>query len=446
MVVLLLTMATAGGVGAEWNESFLIRQVLLKDYDKVVRPVKDSTQPVYLSMSIGIKSFIELDMKKQTLVSFGWLTVNWFDEYLTWDPIEHPVTSVHLTTDMVWRPELVVFNTISQLDELEDQKMKVIVNHDGKITWYPGGLFQTFCAIDISHYPLDTQTCSVDLIPWSLDNSFLNGTFNEPAFEITATENHPEWELVGTQTSYTLRQTNYWVISFKFMLRRKILFYVVNVIMPIVLLSLMNCLVFLLPVESGEKMTVSVTVFLSFAVFMSLINDSLPQNSDSLCLFSAYVAVQMFLSVCSIVMAAVIVFIFDQDKSHSALSAISAPSPTQKTTSEFSTPYDDLSTLMTSTTSDTTTTTASTAKSSGSNSAADTATSPNATDEKMLSRSKGKKSLSACSAWRWIMRVSSMTPMERKQFSRALDKACFVLTVTINVISSLVFIVLMTLS
>nr|KAG5705344.1 hypothetical protein BaRGS_011116 [Batillaria attramentaria] len=284
-VTLCLCYVVGGG-----NESFLIREVLLKNYDPFVRPVTDPRTPVFLKMSVGIKSFVELDMKKQTLTTFGWLVVNWYDSHLTWDTDEFPYSAVYLASDMIWRPELVIFNTVKKLDELENQKIKVIVTHDGKVTWFPGGLLETVCPIDITHYPLDTQTCSIDVTTWSLNKDLLNGTFNVKEFEVANTERHPEWSLVGTEAAYSVSITNYWTLHFKFSLRRKVLFYVVNVVMPIVLLSLMNCLVFLLPVESGEKMTVSVTVFLSFAVFMSLINDSLPQNSDSLCLFSAYIA------------------------------------------------------------------------------------------------------------------------------------------------------------
>ena len=105
-----IVVFTSGVVDAERNKSHLIRHVLLKDYDAMTLPVSNSSDPVYLFMSIGIKSFIQLDMKKQTLVSFGWLIVNWYDHFLTWDTEEYAAKVVHLPADMIWRPELVVFN------------------------------------------------------------------------------------------------------------------------------------------------------------------------------------------------------------------------------------------------------------------------------------------------------------------------------------------------
>ena len=448
-----IVLLSSGGVSAgEWNESYFIRQVLLKDYDPVVRPVSNSSHPVYVSLSIGIKSFIELDMKKQTLVSFGWLTATWRDSFLTWDVGRHPVEEVHLTSAMVWRPELVVFNTISKLDQFENQKMKIVVRNDGQITWYPGGLFQTSCSIDISHYPLDTQTCSIDIDPWSSDQSTLNGTFSDPAFEISNIDSHPVWTLIRTETEYHLRPSNFWVMRFKFILKRKVMFFVMNMMSPIVLLSLLNCLVFLLPVDSGEKMTVSVTVFLSFAVFMSLINDSLPQNSDSLCLFSAYVAVQMFLSVCSIVMAAVIVFVFDKDRESSSSDPTSRPHrrPSASTDGKASCelaascfhPQSGLSP-------------SSTLSSQCPPPADPTGASSEAPCVKGARGPAGagggarrvpQRSLSPQLAWRLVSTASPLTPHERRLLSRALDKTCFLLTVTVNLLSCLTFVLLMVVS
>nr|KAG5707991.1 hypothetical protein BaRGS_025129 [Batillaria attramentaria] len=285
----------------------------MKNHDPLVRPVIDRSQPVNITISISIRNLVMLDIKKQTLQAFGWLRVSWVDEFLTWDPRVYQVSSVRLDPDMLWHPQLVIFNTVKHLDELEIQKVKLTLRHDGKVMWFPGGMLETFCSIDVAQYPMDTQTCDVDVIPWNLVNSFLNGTFDTPAFRIDGMQDHPEWTLLATGTSYTLRATGFWVMTFSFTLQRKVLFHVMQILLPIVLLSLMNCLVFLLPVESGEKMTVSVTVFLSFAVFMSVIAASLPQNSDSVCLFGVFVAVQMLFSVCSIVMAIVTVIVFDTD-------------------------------------------------------------------------------------------------------------------------------------
>ena len=218
-----------------------------------------------------------------------------------------------------------------------------------QVLWYPGGLFQTHCTVDITYYPFDTQVCSIDVITWSIPVQFLNGTFGDPVFDVLdVLENHPAWDLADTDSEYELRPAGYWVLKFTFVIQRKSLFYIINIILPMTLLSSLSSLVFILPAQSGEKMTVSVTSFLSLAVFVSFINEALPQNSDSLCFFSVYVMVQMFLSLCSTVVCALTVSLAHREQggatvppshSHTASGLLpsqqpkSEPSPSVMTTS-----------------------------------------------------------------------------------------------------------------
>jgi hypothetical protein len=47
-------------------------------------------------------------------------------------------------------------------------------------------------------------------------------------------------------------------------------------IIPCLWLTILNLLVFLLPAESGDKISLGVTVFLSFSVFMLVISEKVP--------------------------------------------------------------------------------------------------------------------------------------------------------------------------
>ena len=71
-------------------------------------------------------------------------------------------------------------------------------------------------------------------------------------------------------------------VTFRIKLQRKRTFYVLNTIIPVVMLSLLNVLVFLLPASSGEKMALAVTVLLSFTVYLSIISEVMPKTSESI--------------------------------------------------------------------------------------------------------------------------------------------------------------------
>ncbi len=69
-------------------------------------------------------------------------------------------------------------------------------------------------------------------------------------------------------------------VHFVLHLRRKPLFYVVNFILPSVLLALLVLLVFHLPPESGEKISMAVTLLLSYSVLILMISESVPHSSQ----------------------------------------------------------------------------------------------------------------------------------------------------------------------
>ncbi|XP_046544457.1 CHRNA7-FAM7A fusion protein-like [Haliotis rubra] len=62
-------------------------------------------------------------------------------------------------------------------------------------------------------------------------------------------------------------------------LKRQSLFYVLSIIIPMALTSIMNAFVFILPANSGEKVSFLVSIFVSHAVFLNFVYDIMPRTS-----------------------------------------------------------------------------------------------------------------------------------------------------------------------
>ena len=82
--------------------------------------------------------------------------------------------------------------------------------------------------------------------------------------------------------------------QFSLALKRKSQYSIINVIVPIVLLSIMDLLVFWLPPESGEKASLGITVLLSFSVFLLVVDERMPRTSDAVPLLSECFLKQVF--------------------------------------------------------------------------------------------------------------------------------------------------------
>ncbi|XP_049830724.1 neuronal acetylcholine receptor subunit alpha-7-like isoform X4 [Schistocerca gregaria] len=90
-------------------------------------------------------------------------------------------------------------------------------------------------------------------------------------------------------------------ITFVVHIRRRTLFYTVNLIVPCVMISSMTLLGFTLPHECGEKLTLGVTILLSLSVFSLMIADALPQTSEAIPLLGTYFNCIMFMVASSVV-------------------------------------------------------------------------------------------------------------------------------------------------
>ena len=103
-------------------------------------------------------------------------------------------------------------------------------------------------------------------------------------------EPHHEWLLDSARverrfirTSDVTRQPT---VQLRLSLSRNPRYFFLNTVVPCVVVTLMSVLVFALPSESGEKVSLSVTVLLSYTVLLLIISDVSPRNGDSVPLLS----------------------------------------------------------------------------------------------------------------------------------------------------------------
>ena len=78
-------------------------------------------------------------------------------------------------------------------------------------------------------------------------------------------------------------------------LRRKTLFYTVNLIIPCVGLEYLSVLVFYLPAYSGEKVALCINILLSQTMFFLLISEIIPSTSLAVPLLGKYLLFTMIL-------------------------------------------------------------------------------------------------------------------------------------------------------
>ena len=74
----------------------------------------------------------------------------------------------------------------------------------------------------------------------------------------------------------------YIFINYFILIKRRPLFYLFNMVMPCILISMVALLGFYLPSESGEKISLGITTLLSMTVFLMMVVEQMPPSSENL--------------------------------------------------------------------------------------------------------------------------------------------------------------------
>ncbi|KAL7072321.1 hypothetical protein ACQ4LE_008429 [Meloidogyne hapla] len=134
---------------------------------------------------------------------------------------------------------------------------------------------------------------------------------------------------MGTQAKRRLKRFmgskngDYEEIDFNLALRRKPLFYTVNLVFPCVGISFLTALVFYLPSESGEKISLSINILVALTMFFLLLIEIIPANSTTLPFVGKYLLFTMILVTLSVLITVVsLQFHFRKPTTHQMSSTV----------------------------------------------------------------------------------------------------------------------------
>ena len=175
---------------------------------------------------------------------------------------------------------------------------KATMYQSGLIEWKPPAIYKSSCEIDVEYFPFDEQTCVLKFGSWTYDGfqvplSYLiiyfdctgvefismlllcnivqvdlrhleekfGSTVVEMGVDLSEFYMSVEWDILAVPATrnmkfYTCCDEPYLDITFNITMRRKTLFYTVNLIIPCIGITFLTVLVFYLPSDSGEKVII----------------------------------------------------------------------------------------------------------------------------------------------------------------------------------------------
>ena len=164
----------------------------------------------------------------------------------------------------------------------------------------------------MTYFPFDQQTCLLKFGSWTFNGDQVSLDFYLDKHHVDLSDywKSGTWDIIevpGKRNVHNHTKPTQMDITFSITIRRKTLFYTVNLILPTVLISFLCVLVFYLPAEAGEKVTLGISILLSLVVFLLLVSKILPPTSLVLPLIAKYLLFTFIMNTLSILVTVVII-------------------------------------------------------------------------------------------------------------------------------------------
>ncbi|XP_076007343.1 5-hydroxytryptamine receptor 3A-like [Genypterus blacodes] len=291
----------------------------------LLRPVKQVSVPLNVTITVVVAAILGVDEKAQLLSTFIWQNMEWDIEGLSWDEKECGTYRITVPREKLWVPDILITEFME-----EDKSPKspyVYLYNTGHVVDDKPVRVVSSCQLGIYTFPFDVQNCTLTFGSYVHFGSELRTLQSETAEEALRNsreqiESNGEWVLQGIDINPIILKFpggDYYLLQYHIILRRRPMLYVVNLLIPSCFLVTVDLFSFLLPPQSVDRSSFKMTLILGYTVFLLMMNDLLPVTGNETPLINVFFSISLALMVASLLET---VFITNVQFSSSQYSAV----------------------------------------------------------------------------------------------------------------------------
>ncbi|XP_046848693.1 neuronal acetylcholine receptor subunit alpha-10-like [Xenia sp. Carnegie-2017] len=305
-VLLLLVAKNYAEVQGKKNNISLLMSHLVKTSSPSVLPVNESNKttgrPLPLKMKIGVTLYqiINVDNKNQIVTLALFMRQKWKNELLHWDESKYGgLKEINIGKNKLWVPDIYIYNHAEggSKSALDQWKTPVTIKSDGTCSWLAPGVVKTSCKLNIQYFPFDEQECKIKFGSWTYNGEQLdlhhdheNGMGDTTKFLKSGEWDLSEFSVQRNLEKYACCPELYPDVTFTLLIKRRTRYYYINMLLPNMFITVLTLVAFLLPPDCGERISLIITNFLAMVVFLLLVAEILPPNSEVTPMISIYCA------------------------------------------------------------------------------------------------------------------------------------------------------------
>ncbi|ELU00776.1 hypothetical protein CAPTEDRAFT_216351 [Capitella teleta] len=173
----------------------------------------------------------------------------------------------------------------------------------------------TTCELGITEFPFDKQSCEI-----VLENTVYSAAevdiipLDDTPLKLLSRDINGLWKITGTNVTKEFFGDDGYVwprLVFAISLKRLPLYYLLNVLLPCVLLAILTLAMYWLPLESGERISLGITVMLSYSVTLLVLEGYLPVSSIDQAMFGILVNTMMALATFAVTTSIILSYVLN---------------------------------------------------------------------------------------------------------------------------------------
>ncbi|KAM6196672.1 gamma-aminobutyric acid receptor subunit pi [Sarcoramphus papa] len=270
---------------------------LTMGYNKYLRPYFGG-EPVQIAMSLDVASISSISESDMDYTATIYLRQRWTDPRLVFHGNKSFTLDARLV-ELLWVPDTyIVESKRSFLHDVTVGNRLIRLFSNGTILYALRITTTVACNMDLSKYPMDTQTCRLQLESWGYDENdvtftWLRGNDSVHGIEKLRLSQYTV-ERYHTLVSKSQQETgSYPRLILQFELRRNVLYFILETYVPSTLLVMLSWVSFWITLDSVPARTcIGVTTVLSMTTLMIGSRSSLSKTS---CFIKA---IDVYLGIC----------------------------------------------------------------------------------------------------------------------------------------------------
>ncbi|GMT07838.1 hypothetical protein PENTCL1PPCAC_30012, partial [Pristionchus entomophagus] len=216
-----------------------IFDIIYPSYEPRFRPKQNDSDITVVTLRPTNFRILNVDALEQSIQFVLDFSQSWFDYRLMWarDTEATALKTIKVPESSLWAPDINPISSLARRSIIPTNRRVAEISFDGTVSKTDPSIVTMSCAMKVSRYPFDVQTCIINIGPWVYRRDELRLQLDSNNFTMKTEQSTSEWSVKDVGMNITQDNDNLDSLVLTVKLRRNSAYYVYAVVIP----TFVNC-------------------------------------------------------------------------------------------------------------------------------------------------------------------------------------------------------------